>query len=634
MPFLAALKKYACRPFVSRERRLILAALFLFLFLMVLTLIMLTQLPSTVIARGISIGPFDVGGLTGEQAVKFLRTQTTAWEERGVDFVNGARRVNLPAGVNALSGPELAYVIFKYNPEEAVMSALDLSHRGDKWQRFWQRLSLRLTGKHLPLNYVLDEAQAEQFLRDNFSFLEKPGQDARFDIVASGKEPNDFQISIEPETVGQIFDYAGSVNQLRLRLARFDSSPVVLNLRVAAPQVTVTEAESLKSRMAALLTKGGIVLFFNEQKIDVPVEKWATWIKIVKKNNQPILDIDEKLMAADIALLAPGIERAMEEAKFALQNGKVVEFSPGVAGLALNAEKTKFGIINVLFGNATSTAVMVSKTEPMTQVAGLNEMGIKEIIGVGKSNFRGSPSNRIHNIKTGAAGLNGVLIAPSEVFSLLKTLGEIDAEHGYKPELVIKDNKTVPEFGGGLCQIGTTTFRVTLASGLPILERQNHSYRVSYYEPPVGIDATIYNPRPDFKFLNDTGYYILIQTRIEGTELIFEFWGAKDGRQATQSEPVVFNRTAPPPAKLIETLDLPVGKKKCTERAHAGADAVFTYTITYIGGAVKTQEFGSHYRPWGEVCLIGVEKLSEPVSEDGMALPEGGVATSTPAVIQ
>ena len=265
-------------------------------------------------------------------------------------------------------------------------------------------------------------------------------------------------------------------------------------------------------------------------------------------------------------------------------------------------------------------------------MASLNEMGIKEIIGIGRSDFRGSPPNRIHNIKTGAASLNGILIAPNEEFSLLKALGKIDGEHGYKPELVIKGNKTMPEFGGGLCQIGTTIFRATLASGLPILERQNHSYRVSYYEPPVGIDATIYYPKPDFRFLNDTGRYILIQTRIEGTELIFEFWGTKDGRVALQSEPVVYNRTAPPPAKLIETLDLPIGKKKCTERAHAGADAVFTYTITYLDGAVKTQEFKSHYRPWGEVCLIGVEKLSEPILEEGMALPGGGATTSTPPV--
>jgi vancomycin resistance protein YoaR len=196
------------------------------------------------------------------------------------------------------------------------------------------------------------------------------------------------------------------------------------------------------------------------------------------------------------------------------------------------------------------------------------------------------------------------------------------------PELVIKKDKTVPEFGGGLCQIATTIFRAVLASGLPILERQSHSYRVPYYEP-AGVDATVYDPRPDFKFLNDTGYHILIQSKIEGNFLIFEFWGTKDGRAVEQSKPVIYNVKPAPPSKLIETLDLPVGKKKCTERAHTGADAVFTYTVTYADSAVKKQEFRSRYKPWGEVCLIGVEKLSEPPALEGDEA--NGASSSTPS---
>jgi hypothetical protein len=80
-------------------------------------------------------------------------------------------------------------------------------------------------------------------------------------------------------------------------------------------------------------------------------------------------------------------------------------------------------------------------------------------VAIGTSNFKGSPVNRRHNIAVGAASVNGTLIAPGEEFSLLKTLGDIDAAAGYKPELVIKGGKTLPEFGGGLCQIGTTAFR-------------------------------------------------------------------------------------------------------------------------------------------------------------------------------
>jgi vancomycin resistance protein YoaR len=178
-------------------------------------------------------------------------------------------------------------------------------------------------------------------------------------------------------------------------------------------------------------------------------------------------------------------------------------------------------------------------------------------------------------------------------------------------ELVIKGDKTTPEYGGGLCQVGTTTFRVALNTGLPIIERRNHSYRVSYYEP-AGTDATIYDPSPDLKFVNDTAGHILIQTKITGNTLRFEFWGTSDGRQVTQTKPEIYNITQPGPTKIVETQELAPGQKKCTESAHAGADTVFYRTITYMSGEKKEETWKSHYVPWQAVCLVGVEKPAEP----------------------
>jgi vancomycin resistance protein YoaR len=243
-------------------------------------------------------------------------------------------------------------------------------------------------------------------------------------------------------------------------------------------------------------------------------------------------------------------------------------------------------------------------------VGDANLLGIRERLGVGTSNFKGSPKNRRHNIATGAAKLNGIIIPQGEEFSLVKALGEIDETTGYLPELVIKGDRTIPEFGGGLCQIGTTVFRAALAAGFPILERQSHSYRVRYYEP-AGTDATIYPPKPDFRFKNDTPAAVVLFTRIEGDDLFFEFWGTSDGRKAARTDPKIFNITKPPAMKTIETEDLPPGKKKCTEVAHDGADTVFTYTVTMADGSKREQVFRSHYKPWQAVCLIGVEKKKE-----------------------
>jgi len=254
--------------------------------------------------------------------------------------------------------------------------------------------------------------------------------------------------------------------------------------------------------------------------------------------------------------------------------------------------------------------------------------GIKEIIGTGHSNFAGSPKNRRHNIAVGAAAVNGLLLKPGEEFSLVKTLGEVEARTGYLPELVIKENKTIPEYGGGLCQVGTTVFRAALNSGLPITARRNHSYRVAYYEP-AGMDAAVYIPNPDVRFLNDTGSYVLIQARIEGNDFYFDFWGLKDTRKITVSKPVVYNIVRPASTKIVETTDLAPGQKKCTEKAHNGADAYFDYTVVYNPGTadekIEEKRFSSHYVPWQEVCLIGVTKLSSAI------VSSTTISTSTPA---
>lgn len=257
----------------------------------------------------------------------------------------------------------------------------------------------------------------------------------------------------------------------------------------------------------------------------------------------------------------------------------------------------------------------------------IQNLGIVELVAEGRTNFAGSPVNRRHNIKIGDDLLNGLLIKPGAEFSLIKAIGPVDATLGYRQELVIKENRTIPEFGGGLCQIGTTMFRLVLNAGLPIVERKNHSYRVRYYEPPVGMDATIYEPKPDFRFKNDYAGYLLLQTRIEGDDLIFEFWGKKDGRTVDLSKPRVFNVVSPPEQLTIETTDLKPGETKCTEKAHVGSDAEFTYTVRYADGRTEQETFKSHYKPWRAVCFVGVKELKK---ENGQTKNENTNASTKP----
>ena len=225
------------------------------------------------------------------------------------------------------------------------------------------------------------------------------------------------------------------------------------------------------------------------------------------------------------------VNRDPENAKLMMENGKVSVFSLSSDGIRLDKEKSLAILLDHLKNNDLQSPfdLAYESISPEISTGSIENLGIASLIGEGRSNFKGSPKNRIFNINVATKRYNGVIIKPGEEFSFVKFLGLVDGEHGYLPELVIKKDKTEPEFGGGICQVSTTAFRAAIYSGLEITARRNHAYPVQYYNPQ-GLDATVYVPRPDLRFINNTPGHILIQTKIEGTELIFQFYGTDDGR--------------------------------------------------------------------------------------------------------
>ena len=261
-----------------------------------------------------------------------------------------------------------------------------------------------------------------------------------------------------------------------------------------------------------------------------------------------------------------------------------------------------------------SVHAIIKTTKPVVTEDNIATLGIVEQVGTATTSFSGSPENRKHNISVGAQALNGVIVKPGEEFSTLKNLGKIDQTSGYLPELVIKVNKTIPEYGGGLCQVSTTLFRATMNSGLKITERQNHRYRVGYYEPPVGMDATIYEGSPDFKFVNNYANSVLIQSSVAGTKITFDIYGKNDGRRVELSTPSVYEVVNPPDSEYTNTDTLPEGTTKRIESAHPGASASFTYMVYKEDGSTLTkQTFVSKYVPWQAKYLRGTAKPADAI---------------------
>ena len=243
-----------------------------------------------------------------------------------------------------------------------------------------------------------------------------------------------------------------------------------------------------------------------------------------------------------ISSLAQKLDTPAVEPELTILNQRAIKFTPPQDGLSTDVFASTQSALFALENNASSTQLTVSVAPPRTKLSDLNDLGINELVARGESAFKGSPSNRRHNIKIGVEKMSGIILAPGEEFSFNKFLGPVEAEEGFLPELVIKKEGTIPELGGGLCQVSSTTFRAAMAAGLPIKERKNHAYAVQYYSPQ-GTDATIYPGSVDLKFVNDTPGSLLIWPYLKDKDhLNFDFYGTKDNRTVTLSKPVTYDR--------------------------------------------------------------------------------------------
>lgn len=576
------------------------------------------------IYRGIKIGFFDVSGLTSAQASVLVNDQAAVFNADGLPFEYQNHEVRVQPSVSS-ADPDLSYDVFSFDVDDTVARAYQLGRQGAWLDQVKAQGEQVIYSNNIDASYALDDAALLDVLKTNFSQYEKPAVNAKLKFVAA-------KPTVIPAQLGEVFDYSLALKLAKQNLANLSYSTIALSLIDQQPSVLTGQGQALLDSgvLNTFLAQWPIKITYQDKSWTIPHDVFVSSVDFDQLNGKITFALKGKAIEDYIASLAKKVDQPAKEAKFQITDNKVSEFQAGQTGFEVSTQETIDAINFALSQGQKEASLVVEKVEPQVTTANAADLGIKEIIGVGTSNFARSPVNRRHNIAVGAAAVNGTLIKPGEEFSLLQTLGKVDASTGYLQELVIKGNKTVPEYGGGLCQIGTTTFRAALGTGLPITERQNHSYRVVYYEP-AGTDATIYFPKPDMRFTNDTGHYILIQTHIAGDILTFEFWGTKDGRVVDETKPVLYNITAPPPQATIETTDLPVGKKKCTEIAHAGADASFDYKVTYSNGDVKDEVFKSHYRPWQAVCLVGVAPgTGTSDSTGGVNGPTGAPVLLTP----
>ena len=197
--------------------------------------------------------------------------------------------------------------------------------------------------------------------------------------------------------------------------------------------------------------------------------------------------------------------------------GKVIDTA------ALSTSLLKAGTTATDVAGRTVTLPMVV-AEP-TVTTPQNEWGISEAIGEFATPYNSGDAPRTQNLTRGAELVNGTVVKPGEVFSLEKTLGEVDYEHGFADAGVISNGQHVDSLGGGLSQVATTVFNAGFEAGMDDTEHHAHQYYFDRY--PAGREATLWTGKLDVKFTNSTSHAVLVQAWLDGEQIHVRMWSTK-----------------------------------------------------------------------------------------------------------
>ncbi len=318
------------------------------------------------------------------------------------------------------------------------------------------------------------------------------------------------------------------------------------------------------------------------------------------------IKLDQAAIKTSLKTLSSYLDQPAQNARYESRGSKLVRVKEE-AGLITDRAKALKVLSQAVLDPALRTISLPSKTaQPLITVAALPDPNKLSLITTGVSTYYHSSPERRTNVANAAAKIDGAVVPAGGTFSFLNTLGSISEDNGFVGGLIISGGRTVDGLGGGVCQVSTTTFRALYQAGMPVVERNQHSYRVGYYEPRVGFEAAVYDPGVDLKMKNDTGGTVLLravnndaQSRLE-----VQVWGVPQSRSVSVSGATILSSTPHPAPKYIVNPALRRGSSRQVDWAANGYNLYITRTIKDASG-VHTDKVSTSYKPWQAVYELG-----------------------------
>ncbi len=581
----------------------------LFLSLFVVGSILLGALYSARIYPKVRVGGVDVSGMTIEQARQTIQ-QNLLYPQSGRIVLQDKERIW------SYAPSELGFFL---DAQRSAVVAYEVGRKGNLWQRLLTPIEVWLNGISLSPRMTYDERKA-------LTVLQSIAEEINVPVVEASLQIRDLEVQALPGKVGRSLDTEASLAALRNQLMTLTDGVVVLRVKEQPPEILDLSAQAETVRR----------ILSSQLILQVPADghaetlEWryepAELLRMLKieRIKTPLgatvqIGLQKNTLQAQLEKIAREINRAPENARFIFndETRQLEVIQAAVIGRTLNIEKSLQVIEQKLLqGEHRIELVIDTRLPEIGDTVTAEELGIRELVSSYTSYFYGSSAERIQNIQTAAARFHGILVAPGETFSMADKLGDVSLDNGYAEALIIFGGRTIKGVGGGVCQVSTTLFRTAFFGGYPIVERHSHAYRVSYYEQTrsgsidpnlAGLDATVFVPVVDFKFKNDTPYWLLMETYVNAPArtLTWKFYSTSDGRVVEWQTSGLQYIVEPPEPIFQENRELAPNEIRQVDWAAEGADVTILRTVYKDGQIYFQDRFFTHYLPWRAVYEYG-----------------------------
>ena len=558
---------------------------------------------------GVSAAGISVGGLT-EPEIELALGEILTYPRSGtVLMTDGTRHwVASPQELGvALDIPSMAD------------QALAVGREGGALLQVTDFFSAWSSGFEVPTTVLFDQRAGAAYLNGLAAQIDSPqleaglGVDGVEIVMRPGQIGRELEIKRSLEQLEPIF---ASLHDAEIPLAIVETPPLVLD----ATEQGQIAAEMLRAPLTIIAEDAGPWIISRQNLAEM------LRFTLNEEQGQYQVGIDQNALFAFIEPLVPELRRGSENARFVFndETRELDLLAEAIIGRTLDIPGSIEAIDRGLVSGEHEIPLVFELEQPAVgSDATAADLGITEEVSVVSSYFAGSSSGRIQNIATASAPFHGLLIAPGETVSMAEILGDISLDTGYAEALIIYGDRTIKGVGGGVCQVSTTLFRTAFNGGFGIVERHPHAYRVGYYEqgagsPGPGFDATVFVPLVDFKFTNDTDYWLLSETYIYGTQLLWKFYSTDDGRQVQISSPQITGKVEAPKPLYKENPDLKEGKIEQVDFEVDGMDVLVTRTVTRVGDTLHRDTIKTHYLPWRAIYEYGpgTELPDDAITDD------------------